>query len=113
MQNKNICVIFMQIVSSLTLRHETKKSTVNNVPVSGSNFESPNIIRMTKCKNSINKSSDMMMINGAKNSRWSLRNPMMSKIDEMTPSMEHPKNIILNHKLTNVIWYLERKTIIH
>ena len=52
----------------LTFRHDIKKSTVNNVPVNGSNFESPNIISTIKWINPRNKSSDMMIINGAKNS---------------------------------------------
>lgn len=77
-----------------------KKSTVNSVPVNGSNLIWPEKTTATKCKRPRNKSSDMMIINGARNSRISFRNPIMTSSEEIVPRTAHPSIIILNHKFT-------------
>jgi hypothetical protein len=79
-----------------------KKSTVNKIPVRGSNFKLPNATTTIKCKIARDISRNIMIMNGARNSLWSFRKPTSTKNDEITPKTAHPRNIMLNHKFTSV-----------
>lgn len=89
----------------LTLRHTMKKSIVNRIPVNGTNFKSPKITTNKKWKSATKMSSDMKSIKGARNSRWSFLKPTQTKMDDKDPSVEHPRNIMLNRTLA--AWKLE------
>lgn len=84
------------LVLMLTLRHKMKKSIVNNVPVSGSNFKLPKITTTKKCTTATKMSRVITKIHGTRNSRWSFFSPMKTRIDERVPRMAQPRNSMLN-----------------
>lgn len=81
----------------LTFKQMTKKSTVNKVPVSGSNFRLPNKTTTTKCKTAMKMSRDMTSIQGTRNSLWSFLKPIKTKSDENVPNNPQPSEVMLKY----------------
>lgn len=81
----------------LTFRQMTKKSTVNKVPVSGSNFRLPNTTTTAMCKTAREMSRDMTRIQGTRNSLWSFFKPIKTKTDENVPNNPQPSEVMLKY----------------
>lgn len=75
----------------------TKKSTVNKVPVSGSNLRLPNNTTTTMCKTAMKMSRDMTRIQGTRNSLWSFLKPIKTKSDENVPNNPQPSEVMLKY----------------
>lgn len=75
----------------------TKKSTVNKVPVSGSNFRLPNTTTTTKCRTAIEMSRAITRIQGTRNSLWSFLKPIKTKSDENVPNNPQPSEVMLKY----------------
>ena len=80
----------------LTFKKVIKKSIVNNVPVNGSNFISPETTTEKKCKIATKMSALITRIHGTRNSLWSFLKPIKTRIDETDPKIAQPRNIMLN-----------------